>query len=288
MSMKKPVLKIHAIIKALNEENFIIPQLDTIYEFCDRISIISQYDRDWYGKKVTPDNTASLILNYPDPEGKIHFCVRRVRDETSAVNMEMLSFNKKSYKGIIPHGSPFEEIAAFHNPPDYFWYVDADEIYDVETLPAILNYLALKRPRAMRVCGYNYLRTWNNRVPREHVDFTHFGFIKAGILLEQHRNITWNESRLSKLLKLFKLPDFSASLFGFITCPIDIGVFHHGCWLGNNSRIAEKFSKSSHIQSHNVEPGTIDSIPSVYISTKDLPINIREAKWPENYIDTNE
>jgi len=284
--MKK--LKIHAIVKALNEENFIVNQLDTIYEFCDRISIISQYDRDWYGKRVIPDNTASLILNYPDPVGKIHFCIRRVRDETSAVNMEMLSFNTKSYKNIIPHGSPYQEIADFHNPPDYYWYVDSDEIYDVATLPGILEYLNLKRPRGMRVCGYNYLRTWNFRVPREVVDFTHFGFIKAGILLEQHRNITWNESRLSKLLKLLKLPDFSSKLFGFITCPIEIGVFHHGCWLGDNKRIVHKFNKSSHIESQNFDPNSIDAIESVFIPTSELPINIRQGKWPESYLDKNE
>ena len=120
-------MKIHAIIKALNEEAFILNQLNTLYPFCDRISIISQYDRDWFGKKVTPDNTINLILNYPDPEGKIHIVIRRFPDETSAVNMEMLSFNDISYKKIIPHGSSFEKISNFHNKPDYFWYVDADE-----------------------------------------------------------------------------------------------------------------------------------------------------------------
>ncbi len=281
-------LKIHAIVKALNEENFIVNQLDTIYPFCSRISIISQYDRDWYGKRVEPDSTASLVLNYPDPEGKIHFCVRRVRDETAAVNMEMLSFNKKSYRGIIPHGSPFAEIAAFHEPPDYFWYVDADELYDTETLPQVLAYLAAKKPRGMRVCGYNYLRTWNHRVPMEVVDFTHFGFIKAGILLEQHRNITWNESRLAKLLKMLKLPNFSSRLFGFIVCPIEVGVFHHGCWLGNNERIKSKFNKSSHIESQKWEPNSVDAIHSVFVPTEELPINIRNGQWPAYFFDAKQ
>ena len=279
-------LKIHAIIKALNEEAFIINQLDAIYKFCEHISIISQYDRDWYGKKVVPDKTIPLILDYPDPEGKIHLCIRKVRDETSAVNMEMLSFNKKSYRNIIPHGSPYQEIAAFHNPPDYYWYVDADEIYDVETIPAILAYLESKRPRAMRLCGYNYVRTWNQRIPREVVDFTHFGFIKAGILLEQHRNITWNESRLSRLLKLLRLPDFSSKLFGFITCPVEIGFFHHGCWLGDNSRIIDKFHKSSHIESQQQDPGSVDSIPFEYIPFDKLPVNIQQGNWPDKYINT--
>lgn len=279
------MLRIHAIVKALNEEKFITNQLNTIYPFCSRISVISQYDRDWYGKRVISDSTASLVLNYPDPEGKLHFCVRRVRDETSAVNMEMLSFNKKSYKGIIPHGSPFAEIAAFHEPPDYFWYVDADEIYDIDTIPKILVYLENRLPRGMRVVGYNYLRTWNHRVPKEVVDFTHFGFIKAGILFEQHRNVSWNESRLSKLLRLLRWPDFSAKIFGFITCPIEIGVFHHGCWLGDNHRIKSKFNKSSHIQSQQWDPNSVDSIQSFFVPTKELPINIKNGNWPSDFFD---
>ena len=276
-------LKIHAIVKALNEENFIINQLKTIYPFCDKISILSQYDRDWYGKGVKPDNTINLILDFPDPEGKIHLSIRKFPDETSGVNMEMLSFNKKSYQKIISHGSPIEKIRNFHNPPDYFWYVDADEIYDVSTIPAIFNYLEKQKPRGLRITGYNYLRTWNQRIPRSVVDFTHFGFIKPGILLEQHRTITWNEARLRKLCKLLHFPDFSGKMFGFMKCPESIGVFHHGCWLGDNKRIIDKFSKSSHVYTHGVDPNIVDKNSFQVIPTSDLPINIREGIWPASY-----
>ena len=168
MSQSKP--RLHAIILALNEEIFIKAQLNTIYPFCSAISIITQYDRDWYGKKIEPDNTAKIVLNYPDPEGKINLVARRLPDEAAARNMEMLSFNKKSFKNIQSHGRSLKDISNFHSEPDYFWIIDADEIYDVDTIPSIIDYLYKKKPRGMRVTGYNYLRTWNRKVPRTIVD----------------------------------------------------------------------------------------------------------------------
>ncbi|MBS1565473.1 MAG: hypothetical protein JST39_13870 [Bacteroidetes bacterium] len=277
-------LKVHAIILALNEAVFIRPQLDTIYPFCHAISIITQYDRDWYGTQVSPDSTVQQVLDYPDPEGKIHLCVRRLPDEAAARNMEMLSFNKRSYRKILSHGRPMEDIAAFHRPPDYFWVIDADELYDVATIPAMLEYLATNRPRGMRVTGYNYLRSWNQRVPREVVDFTHFGFIRPGLLFEERRIISWNEFRLGKILSLLRLPDISARIFGFVNCPTEVAVFHHACWLGNDERIRVKFDKSSHRESKDWKAGSVDTIASIYIPAAELPENIRNAKWPEGFI----
>ena len=276
-------IRLHAIILALNEEVFIKAQLDTIYTFCDAISIITQYDRDWYGKPVVPDATVQTVMNYPDPAGKINLLIRRLPDEAAARNMEMLSFDKKSFAATQSHGRTMDDIAGFHSPPDYFWIIDADEIYDVETIPHIINYLHVKNPKGMRVTGYNYLRTWNNRVPRDVVDFTHFGFIKPGILFEQRRVVNWNESRLSKLFKMFRMPDLSAKLFGFINCPESIGVFHHACWLGDDVRIAEKFDKSSHKESKEWAPDSVDKIRSVFIPTNQLPLNIQKAGWPKSF-----
>jgi len=137
----------------------------------------------------------------------------------------------------------------------------------------------------MRVVGYNYLRTWNRRVPREIIDFTHFGFIKPGILFEQRRVVKWNEFRLQKLLKLMHLPDWSAKLFGFITCPEHIGVFHHACWVGDDERIVKKFGKSSHRESKDWDPKSVDVIQSVFVATNDLPVNIQQADWPEHFFE---
>jgi len=144
-------LKLHAIILALNEENFIKAAIDAIYTFCSAISVITQYDRDWYGNAVQPDETYKIVLNYPDKEGKINLVVRRMPDEAAARNMEMLSFNKKAYQNTLSHGRLMSDIANFHNPPDYFWVIDADELYDVATIPQIINYLHAKN---LMVCGW--------------------------------------------------------------------------------------------------------------------------------------
>ncbi|MBN9299435.1 MAG: hypothetical protein J0I41_20710 [Filimonas sp.] len=281
--MMQSALKIHAIILALNEEQFIKAQLDTIYPFCSKISVITQYDRDWYGTPVQPDNTVQIVLNYKDPAGKINLVTRRMPDEAAARNMEMLSFNKKSFTGTKSHGRAMSDIAAFHSAPDYFWIIDADELYDVDTIPDILMHLELKKPTGMRVTGYNYLRTWNQRVPRSVIDFTHFGFIKPGILFEQRRVISWNESRIKYLLQKLHLPDFSSKLFGFINCPEEIGVFHHACWLGDNKRIRNKFDKSSHRESLTYKEASVDEIENIFIPTKDLPKNIQNASWPVDF-----
>jgi hypothetical protein len=278
-------LRVHAIILALNEEVFIKAQLSSIYPFCSGISIITQFDRDWYGKLIKPDKMVEEILNFEDPEGKIQLVVRRSPDEAAARNMEMLAFDKAAYKRILSHGRPMEDIEKFHGPPDYFWIIDADEIYDVATIPSILEYLFNTKPRGLRVTGYNYLRTWNRRVPRSVIDFTHFGFLRPGILFEQRRVVSWNESRLAKGFRLLHLPDLSKNVYGFKTCPESVGVFHHGCWLGDDARIASKFLKSSHQESQHWKPGSVDEIKSEFVPTKDLPVNIQESVWPQHFFD---
>ena len=279
-------LRIHAIILALNEERFIENQLRTLYPFCSGISVITQYDRDWYGRPVQPDRTAELVLKFPDPDGKIHLVVRRFPDEAAARNAEMLGLRARPEQGVMSHGSPMERIQAFHAVPDYFWIVDADEFYDVATVPAILDRLEARQPRGLRVHGLNYLATWNRRVPAAQMPFCHFGFIRPGVLFECRRTVSWNESRIAKLLRLLRLPDFSARLYGFETCPWEVGFFHHGCWLGDKERLAEKVAKSSHQDSNSQEyQQKVVGYRTEYVATPDLPKNIRDWNWVPRLIE---
>src|SRR6266513_4050250 len=103
-------LRIHAIVLALNEEVFIENQLRTLYPFCSGISVLTQYDRDWYGNAVKPDRSAELVLNFPDPEGKIHLVVRRFPDEAAARNAEMLALSASPDRRVMSHGSPMSRI----------------------------------------------------------------------------------------------------------------------------------------------------------------------------------
>jgi hypothetical protein len=277
-------MDIHAICPALNEEIFIRKQLETLYPLCSGISILSQYDRDWFGNSVKPDSTIQKVLNHPDPKGKIQLIVRRWRDQAAALNSEMNALSSAPHDSVDPHGSSLEEIRDLHKIPDYFLIVDADEFYDPESFGDIVSYLDAKRPRAMRVHGYNYKRSWNRRAVN--FEFCQFGFVKPGLAFEHARELTWNESRLSKLLRLLRLPDVSERLFGFRTCPKEVGVFHHGCWLGDAERVRRKYKRSPHVWAQDDQ--FIEDIQDVeieYVPTMELPRNIRNGDWPDGYLE---
>lgn len=282
-------LKIHAICMVLNEEPFIVELLNALYPFCSGISVITQYDRDFYYNHIIPDATVNLVLNYPDPEGKIHLSVRRFNHEAAARNHEMLSILANPLKkNLTPqNGVSMDKVNKFYSTPDYFLIVDADEIYDLKTLPLIVAYLNSKKPRGMRVTSYTYKYTWNQRIPLSVINHTHFGFIKAGLLFQHNRVITWNESRLNKLFSYIKLPNFGTKLYGFINCPIEVGVFHHGAYLGGKERLMEKFKKHSHQDIVKTEGyfDKIDKLPFDFIPTEQLPENIKKGKWPKNFFD---
>lgn len=274
-------LRLHAIVLALNEEMFIENQLRTLYPFCAGISVITQYDRDWYGRPVVPDGTLNQVANFPDPDGKVHLVVRRFPDEAAARNAEMRALMVRADRGVMSHGSDPGRLRSFHAVPDYFWVVDADEFYDVGTVPAILEHLARRRPRGLRVHGLNYLGTWNRRVPASAMPFCHFGFLRPGVMFECRRTVSWNESRLAKLFRLLRLRDVSARVFGFETCPWDVGFFHHACWLGDRRRLADKVAKSSHRETNSAEyQQSVAALPYEHVATAALPRNIGTWNWP--------
>ncbi len=279
-------LRIHAIVMALNEDVFIANLLDSLYPYCRGISVLTQYDRDWYGKPVTPDRTAQLVLDHPDPEGKIHLVARRWRDQAAALNCEMAALSANAAKGVVSHGSDADAIKSFHRTPDYFWIVDADEFYDPATVPRMLDYLERRRPRGMRVHAYNYVTTWNRRVPMEEVRFCQFGFVRLGVRFTTIREISWNEHRLSKLLRLLRFPDISARLFGFIECPKDVAIFHHGCWLGGRDRLQAKGAKSAHTWANAPDyAASVSRHRFEWVPASTLPSSIRKGHWPDDYFE---
>lgn len=281
-------MKIHAIIIALNEEDFIEQTIRPIYSLCSGISVITQYDRDYYGKPVMPDNTVNKVLAYPDPEGKIQLVVRRYNDETASRNHEMMAVMCDASKGIITHGTPIKQIKKFHEKPDYFLICDADEIYDIDTFPAIVDYLKVKKPRGMKVSAYNYFFTWNRRMPREEYVHHHFGFVKAGLLFEQRRVLTWNESRINYLFsKLGVKINFGSKMFNFIDCPWNVGMLHHAGFIRKDmEKMKEKMSKHSHMEAHAAEHllVTLDrQLP--FTPTNMLPQNIQQGNWPSGFFE---
>ncbi len=279
-------LKIHAICIALNEEDFITEFLKSMYPFCSGISVITQYDRDYYGKPVIPDSTVKYALEFPDPEGKINVVVRKYNDETASRNHEMMSILSDASRGIKPHGVSLKQVRNFFEPPDYFLIADADEFYDVETFPAIIDYLNEKKPKAMRVSAYEYGFNWNMRVPPDVWIHHQFGFIRAGVMFEERRVITWNEHRVKKLLSFLNLDiKLSNKLLGYIDCPKEVGMFHHGAYVRRNKeKMIEKMNKHSHSENHN--PDYLKKILEQkydFIPTDQLPSNIKNGNWPQEF-----
>ena len=283
-------LRIHAIIIALNEEDFIIETIKPLYENCCGISVITQYDRDYYGKAMVPDTTIKKVLDFPDPAGKIHLVVRKYNDETASRNHEMRALLFDAARNILPHGNSIDAVRKFHEKPDYFLICDADEIYDELTLPAIIRYLELKKPRGMRVSGYDYFFDWNHRIPKEKYVHHQFGFIRAGIMFEQRRVLSWNESRLNKVFnKLNLIKNLGSKLFRFIDCPQEIGMFHHGGYVRRNrAEMEAKLTKHSHLEVNT--PGYLDKVLKQefeFVNTKELPINIQRGIWPVEFLNNS-
>lgn len=283
-------MNIHAIIIALNEEDFITETIKPIYELCSGVSVITQFDRDYYGKAVIPDSTVKKVLEYPDKKGKIHLVMRRYNDETASRNHEMNALLFNAAKGIIPHGTEINSIELFHKKPDYFLIVDADEIYDIDTFPAIIDYLAQKKPRAMRVGGHNYFISWNRREPKEKYVHNHFGFVKAGLFFEQRRVLNWNESRLNKLGSIVGRSHLGSKIYGFIDCPWEIGMLHHAGYVRRNKeKLLEKMAKHSHLENH--DPKFLQQLLAQeydFVAKERLPRNIREGSWPSDFFETSD
>jgi len=281
-------MNIHAIIIALNEEDFITETIRPIYDLCSGISVVTQYDRDYYGKPVVPDNTVKKVLSYPDPAGKIHLVVRRYNDETASRNHEMMSVLCDASRGIQSHGVPMDAIKKFHHKPDYFLICDADEIYDINTFPAIVDYLGKKKPRGMKVSAYNYYYTWNRRMAREEYVHHHFGFVKAGLMFEQRRVLTWNESRINHLFARMGIKkNIGSHLFNFIDCPWEVGMLHHAGYIRRDmEKMKEKMSKHSHQEAHDasyLEYNMNRQLP--FVATALLPENIQNGNWPASFFE---
>lgn len=281
-------MNIHAIIIALNEEDFITETIRPLYAHCSGISVITQYDRDYYGKPVVPDTTVQKVLQFPDPAGKIHLVVRRYNDETASRNHEMMAILSDASRGIQSHGVPVSDIRRFHQRPDYFLIVDADEIYDINSIGSIIEYLGKHRPRAMRVSAYDYCNSWNRRVPRESYVHHHFGFVKAGLMFEQRRVLTWNESRINKLFSfLGKDVKLGSLLYGFIDCPWEAGMLHHAGYVRRNmEKLREKMRKHSHMEAHPesfLDQWMNRELP--FVPTSELPENIRNGQWPSSFFE---
>jgi hypothetical protein len=92
---------------------------------------------------------------------------------------------------------------------------------------------------------------------------------------------------LNKIGSKLGLNTMGSWIFGFIDCPKEIGVMHHGGYVRRNKqKLIEKLQKHSHLENHDSK--YLEEILSRdfdYVETKELPVNIQSGKWPDSFFE---
>ncbi|MFH1790468.1 MAG: hypothetical protein ABH885_00585 [Candidatus Omnitrophota bacterium] len=301
-------MKITAIMVALNDAEFMTPCIKAIYNYVDRICVQTNFDRCWSGARIERDDTVERILSIPDSEGKISLHIARLPDQAVARNWLMYLNEYRIGYEYVPTNSSRKRVEEYYEKPDYFWIIDSDEIYDPETIPAILDCLEKKRPRILRVHGLTYFKSWNYRVS-PHYHTCPVVFARPGTLLHCIRDVAnpfWFRLLRNKFWNSGKIADYlmevSRKTRGELVMPMDKAVFHHGSYVGNDKRMAKKILCSGHHSEfagswynnvwkawtpesadfHPVNPGLFKEVR--YVPKEQLPSVIRDAEWPDGYL----
>lgn len=302
-----------AIVIALNEEPFIRPCLEAIYPFVHRIIVVTNYDTDYQLRALVPDGTLQAVLSFPDPDRKLHVIISRaILDEVLQRNWA-LNFDEQLFAlaqgDFRPHAWALDDIRLAYRRTDYYWVIDADEIYDPATVPAIVDFVERANGRNIVVRGFNHFKKWNYRINGS--QFWQLGFIRPGTkfysrrTLYHFRPLGWLHRIHHRLAGLQRAAIDRAT--DQIRVPEEVGYFSHGSYIGDESRMRKKLATSSHAAEHapyantwmesvwsNWEPGVknfyFPSQPDefddvTYVPTSKLPGPIRSAVWPDGWID---
>lgn len=306
-------MNITAVIIALNEQEFITKCIAAIYPYVTRLFVVTNYDTDYAGYHHPPDLTYERIVNLDDPDKKIILLFnRRIMDETIQRNWAMLtdqSLFRASRFNYLPHAYSKGEILGKYPQTDYYWIIDADEIYDPVTIPGLIEFVQHTRWDAVLVRGHNFFKTWNYRYDLTRRPFWQIGFLRRGRYFHSRRTLysprwfglVWRviPNYYERLLNLYcqaeKLPD-------------QVAHFYHGNYIGDDERIRKKLATSSHALEIKTEewinkvwtnwnpetkkasyPGSPEALIDLdYIPTASLPAIIRENSWPKGWIELSE
>jgi hypothetical protein len=290
-------LAFHAIYAVLNDATLFECSVRSIYDYVDRITVITGYDRDWHGTAVEPDELVERVLSRDfDPERKIDIIVSPETNEARARNraMEFALPRRAGHKVRSQH-----EADRIDPGGDYFWIVDSDEIYERVTIPRLQAVVAERRRASYRAAFRTYFRTWNYRVSGVGFATT---FLRRDIRLHAVRNPP--TPMLAKLA--FRTPGVSYETVhkvgGNLQIPPEVGVFHHGSYVGSDERVVRKATAGGH--SDRIVPGWLEDVwrdwspksrnfhptdPNLFesvefVPTVALPAEIRDYVWPEGYL----
>lgn len=137
-------MKIAANYCLFNEENYITYSLRSIYDAVDKIIVLVS-QQPWKGILSPPDKTLDIVRNFPDPEKKIICETGHWRNQSEERNYA-LSICKNL--GM-----------------NYYWVIDADEIYEDQTIEIIKEGLLKHSDVVNFYCGWwTYWRSFYYRI----------------------------------------------------------------------------------------------------------------------------
>lgn len=291
----------HAIYVVLNDGEFLPASIRSVYDHITGATVITSYDRDRWDRPVRPDSPIDAVLSRElDPDRKINV-IASVEVSESRLRNHAMAYALPPRRGrrIVPSERGLTRIP----DPDYFWIIDADEVYDETSIHGLKAYIAEHPAQTYFLRPMSYFKSWNWQIEdqghllavmRPHRWFGHL----------RHRLVTPWVRVMQKLSHEGVLPqDLAFRAFGARIVPRDLVTFHHGNYVGDRARIAAKLASSGHRDetdarwlsdvwdgwtpaARNFHPYLPKSFPAArHISTADLPAAVVEHVWPAGWIE---
>jgi len=291
-------LRLHAIYVVLDDYDLFLASVRSIYDHVDGITVLTNHDLDWRGRHRAPSAVPAAVLARDiDPDRKINLIVTAETNEARARAraMDFAAPREKSRRVLQEHEGdrPLE-------PPDYFLVIDADEIYEGDVLERMKRYVADGGAQIYRVAGVCYFKRWNFRITGYQWGAS---FVRADTRLPYLRTRKVSLPRRA-LAKVPGMPErMRGTLRGFHDIPPEVGVYHHGAYVGPRSRIEAKVSSWGHANEVRLgwledvyDPWTVatrDFNPvyrgafdaAVEVPLDELPAAITAHAWPDDYLD---
>lgn len=291
-------IRLHAIYVALDEPALFRASVASIYDHVDRITVSTTHDRDWRGAPRDPSAITAMVLGRDlDPERKIDLIVSSETNEARSRNraMDYAAPRRSSMRVRREHDRDDAYVS-----PDYFLIVDADEVYEGADLERLKAYVAEERRPLYRVPCVRYFKRWNYRITGHEWAIT---LVRADQRLPYLRKRNVNLGRRG-LARVPGLPRGARErLLGYVDIPPEVGVFHHGSYVGPRGRIEAKlqsFGHASEVPADWLEQvydpwttGTTNfnpAYPEMFagaeeVAVAELPAVIREFAWPDDYLE---
>lgn len=291
----------HAIYLVLNDQELFAASLRSVYPHITGATVVTSHDFDRYDDPVVPDATVPRLLSRElDPERKVNVLICAEGSEVAMRNRAMAFARPPRHAATRSSRDPSRSRIV---TPDWFWIIDADEIYDEENIRRLKRYVVDHPARVYRMTADDHWRSWNWRI--EELG-SYVVLVKPGVWFAElrHEHLRVWQRVVRKLGDRHILPLRAADrLRGVGEIPRGVAIFHHGSYLGDRARIAAKLSRSGHRDQHlddwldrvwdgwspdqrNLHPFDPSSFPiATHVDTEALPMEIRRHPWPPGWLE---